>query len=253
MENFQKNMTSMESYRQRFGRYNRYRKAYLRAYFRFYHRLEVIGLDNIPEGPAIVAANHGGGFDLDIVALMDCCHPTRPIHALIVAGWHFLNHAWGRYYIGGGIPLWTRGGIRWEYIDPYLVERGAQFPGLVAMFPEGHSGTFRRRHVLSRFFPGVVRIALKYRVPIVPVAMVGFHKASPILAEIQKDHGPNDGLFLPFTLPVKLKAEFGRPFELEEYYDVELSREQEFEVANEVVRPRLGELLQKHGRVVLAP
>jgi len=241
------------AYETRFAAYNRVRKSLLRTWLRVWHRFEVIGLENIPDGPALIAANHGGGFDLDIMALGDCCHPTRPIHTLIDVNWHFLNHWWGRYFIGGGIPLWTRGGIRWEYLDPYLKPGGGQYPGLVAIFPEGHSGTFRNRHVLWPFFPGVVRIAVKYRVPIVPTAMIGFHYAVPILTEKNRDHGPNDIFFLPFAFPAKLKAEFGKPFELTEYYDKSLSRSEEFQIANEVVHPRVAALLAKHQKVDVTP
>ncbi len=253
MDEFAANREKMAAYQRNFQRYNRVRKAFLRNWLRFYHRLEVIGIDRLPAGPALIAANHGGGFDLDIMTLSDCCHPTRPIQTLIDYNWHYHRHWWGRYFIGSGIPLWTTGGIRWDYLDPYLKPGGESFPGLVAIFPEGHSGAFRRRRVLSPFFPGVVRIALRYRLPIVPAAMVGFHSAAPILYEIQRDHGPNDIVFLPFTFPVKLKVEFGEPFELTEYYGQELPREEEFRVANDLVRPRLAALLAKHQPVDVVP
>ncbi len=246
-EEYKRNLERMDRYRSEFAGYNEKRKAFFRAYFKYYHRLEVIGASSVPAGPALIVARHGGGFDLDIVSLSDCALPDRPIHGLIASDWHFLFSKWGRYWVGGGIPLWTRGGVRWEYIDPYLKEGGQMYPSLVSIYPEGHSGTFRDRHSLHKFFPGVVRIALRYRVPLVPTAMVGFHYASPILGEIERDHGPNDPLILPFTLPAKLKIEFGQPFELEEYYGSSLTREEEYEVANRVVRPRLFELMAKHG------
>ena len=248
---YENNLKKIDAYKKKFARYNRIRKSYFRKYFKIYHRYEVIGVDNIPDGPALIAVNHGGGFDLDIVSLSDCTHPTRDIQPLVAADWHFLFSPWGRYYIGTGIPLWTQGGIRWEYIDRHLDKNGDHYPGLVSIYPEGHSGTFKERNVLHKFFPGVVRIALRYRVPIVPVAMIGFHRASPIPFEIQRDHGPNDPICLPFTLPVKLKAEIGEPFELSEYYGKELNRAREFRVANEIVRPKVAELLAKHGKVAL--
>ena len=251
MNEYEADREKMERYRDDFAGYNRIRKSILRTYFRLYHRLEVSGLENIPEGPALIATNHGGGLDLDILALSYFCHPTREIHSLIASDWHYLNSGWGRYWVGGGIPLWTHGGIRYEYIDPYLREGGEHFPGLAAIYPEGHSGTFKTRHVLGKFYPGVVRIALKYRVPIVPVAMTGFHGASPILWEIERDHGPNDIVCPPFAFPAKLRADFGEAFELEQYYGVELTKAEEFAVANEVVRPRLAELLGRREKVIL--
>jgi 1-acyl-sn-glycerol-3-phosphate acyltransferase len=242
----------MEEYHRKFARYNRLKRSYLRWYFRLYHRLEVGGVGNIPQGAALIAANHSGGFDLDIMALAQFGHPVRPIHPLIVQDWHYLNSLWGRYCIGSGIPLWTRGGVRWEYIDPYLDENGGRYPGLVAIYPEGNSSTFSRRHVLGVFFPGVVRIALRYRIPIVPAAMIGFSLAAPIFKEIERDHTANDIIFPPFTFPAKLKIEFGAPFELADYYGMSLSRQEESWVANEVVRPKLAELLRKHTKVELA-
>jgi 1-acyl-sn-glycerol-3-phosphate acyltransferase len=249
---YQADLATMEEYRRRFARYNRVKRSCFRRYFRLYHRLEVCGVENIPDGPALVAANHSGGFDLDIVALSHFAHPARPIHPLIAQDWHYLSSAWGRYWVGGGIPLWTRGGIRWDYVDPYLDENGGDYPGLVAIFPEGNSSTFSRRHALGAFFPGVVRIALKYRVPIVPAAMIGFSYDSPVVWEIERDHTANDAICTPFTFPVKLKIEFGAPFELSDYYGMDLSRPEESWVANEVVRPRLAGLLKKHAAVELA-
>jgi 1-acyl-sn-glycerol-3-phosphate acyltransferase len=246
---YQENMKKMDEYRRAFARYNRIKNAFFRRYFRLYHRLEVTGLGHIPEGAALIAANHGGGFDLDIVSLSRFAHPKRPIEVLIAQDWHYLNSPWGRYCIGSGIPLWTRGGIRWEYMDPYLCPGGDRYPGLVAIFPEGNSSTFGRRHVLGAFFPGVVRIALRYRIPIVPTAMVGFAAAAPVFWEIERDHTANDAICLPVTFPLKLRIEFGTPLELSEYYGMRLSREEEYWVANEVVRPRLVELLCRHTRV----
>ena len=55
-----------------------------------------------------------------------------------------------------------------------------------------------------------MRIALKYKVPIVPTATVGFHKISPLLNEERPEHGPPEPtMMLPIPLPFKAKIEFG--------------------------------------------
>ncbi len=222
-------------------------------YFKYFHRLEVRGLENIPKGAALIAPNHTGGYDMDIVAISHCCHPTREIQVLIMDKYHYLNSAWGRYWVAGGIPLWLTGGIRWQYINPYLHKKGSQYPGLVCMFPEGQSGLFQLRHVLHKFFPGIVRIALKYKVPIVPVASLGFHRAIPIFKEYKQDHGPPDPiLFSPISFPFKLKIEFGEPFELDKYYDQPLTKEEEWWIANHIIRLKVAKLLSKYTRVELA-
>jgi 1-acyl-sn-glycerol-3-phosphate acyltransferase len=227
------------------------RKFLFRQYFKFYHRLRVIGLEKIPKGPAVIAPNHSGGYDLDIVAI-NLCHPTRDIHVLIMDKYHYINSMWGRYWTAGGIPLWLSGGIRWQYINPYLHKKGSQYPGLVCMFPEGHSGTFQRRQIINKFFPGVVRIALKYKVPIVPVATVGFHEAIPILKEYPQEHGPPDPIFfslIPF--PVKIIIEFGEPFELDAYYNTHLTKEEEWWIANKIIRPKIAQIHSKYSKVQL--
>lgn len=160
---------------------------------------------------------------------------------------------WGRYWIAGGIPLWLRGGLRWQYINPYLHKKGSQYPGLVCMFPEGKSGLFQQRQIIHKFFPGVVRIALKYEVPIVPVATVGFHKICPILKEFPQEHGPPDPIIpSPFTIPFKLIIEFGEPFELDKYYDMKLIKEEEWWIANRIIRPEVAKLRAKHTKVKLS-
>lgn len=242
----------MESYQREWKVYNKRRKAFFRRYFQFYHRLEVIGRENVPDGASLIAANHGGGFDLDNVALNDCCLPDRQIQTLIVEEWHYLNNWWGRYYIGSGIPIPTRGGVNYELIDQYLLDNGSFYPATVAIYPEGHSGLFKNRRQIDMFYPGIVRLALRYKVPIVPAGMVGFREACPIFTEKPVDRGPNTPVIMLPPLPLKLKIEFGAPFELSEYYDQDLSKDEEFWVANHVVRPRIADVLTKHWKVELA-
>jgi 1-acyl-sn-glycerol-3-phosphate acyltransferase len=233
--------------------FQKIRKFLFRQYLKSYHRLKVIGIDNIPKGTALIAPNHCGGYDLDIVAIGDCCHPTRDIHVLIMDKYHYINSMWGRYWTAGGIPLWLRGGIRWQYINPYLHKKGSQYPGLVCMFPEGQSGLFQQRHIINQFFPGVVRIALKYKVPIVPVASVGFHKAIPILKEHPQEHGPPDPiLFSLVPFPFKIIIEFGEPFELTKYYNLELTKAEEWWIANQIIRPKVARIRSKYTRIKLA-
>ncbi|TXT67673.1 MAG: hypothetical protein BAJALOKI1v1_30036 [Promethearchaeota archaeon] len=232
--------------------YNRIRKAFFKKYFSLYHRLEVKGIENIPKGPALIVSNHSGGFDLDILCLSDLCHPTRNIQVLIMDKYHYINHIWGRYWVGSGIPLWLTGGIRWRYINPYLHKNGSQYPGLVAMFAEGDSGEFKYRHLLNKFYPGAVRIALRYKVPIVPAGMIRFHKISPILKRVRHDHGPSDPiLFPPITFPFKATVEFGTPFELTDYYDRSLLKEEEYWIANRIIRPRVAKILMKYQKIQL--
>jgi len=125
-------------YHEQFRAYNRRKKAFFKWYFKLFHRLEVRGIENVPEGAAVIAPNHAGGYDLDLLALGYFGHPARKITPMIIDDWHFISSAWGRYYVGCGIPVWTGTGLNYDYLDPLLVPGGSAFPGLVALFPEGN-------------------------------------------------------------------------------------------------------------------
>lgn len=238
-------------YYARYKTYNAIKTAFLRSYFRLYHRLEVSGAERIPPGPALIAANHAGGFDLDLLALSFFAHPSREITPLITESWHFTNSLWGRLVVGCGIPLPTRGGIPSDHLDRYLRPGGSRYPGLVCIFPEGNIKHVGERHSLGMFYPGVARIALRYRVPVVPAAMIGFADASPIIKVIPHDRAPDDVLCPPFAFPFKLRIKFGSPVHLDRYYGKDHGKAGEYWIANMVVRPRLHDLFAGHCRVSL--
>lgn len=238
-------------YHEKFKTYNRRKKAFFKWYFKLFHRLEVRGTENIPDGAAVIAPNHAGGYDLDLLSIGYFGHPEREITPMIIDDWHFIGSAWGRYYVGCGIPVWTGAGLNYDYLDPLLASGGPEFPGLVAIFPEGNIPHFSDRNVLGMFHPGVVRMALRYRVPVVPAAMVGFDAACPVLKVLHHEKRPDDIVCLPFTLPFKLIVEYGRPIYLDEFYGMKLSKEEEYWIANEVLRPRLREVLEKHRHTAL--
>lgn len=242
-----------EEYHRKFARYNRIKKAILKKYFKYYHRLEVIGKEHIPEGPAILAPNHPGGMELDIFALEHCGHDTREITTLIVQSWHFINHPWGRWYVGGGLPLWTSGGLRYDYLDPYLKKGGERYPGLVCIYPEGNVPHFRDRHRVAKYFPGVARLAIRYRCPVIPVALINFSEACPVVKIIPREKGPDDIICLPFAIPLKLRIEYGAPIYLDEYYGKKLTKAQEYWIANEIIRPAHVRLREKYHTIEVGP
>jgi len=242
-----------QAYHQKFDRYNQIKARVLQYYFKFYHRLEVTGLANIPDGPAILAPNHSGGLDLDLLAITFCAHPYRQITPLITEGWHFINHVWGKYVIGAGLPLWTEGGLNYDYFNPYLEKGGKFFPGLLCIFPEGNIQSYCKRHTVGKYFPGVVRLSLRYKVPVIPTALIGFAEANPALKIIPHKGKPDDILCLPFPLPLKLKIDFGEPIYLDEYYGMNLSKAEEYWVANEIISARHVRLLEKYYPIEVEP
>jgi len=91
----------------------------------------------------------------------------------------------------------------------------------VIVFPEGIHGIgkpFTERYQLKRFGRGgFVKVALRAKVPIVPVAVVGAEESMPLLFKLP---GQFFGLpYLPLTAPLPLPARwsirFGDPINLE--------------------------------------
>ncbi len=249
--NYEEYLRLSEEYYNKYGTYNRIKRSLLRPYFRFFHRLEVTGLENIPDGPAIIAANHTGGFDLDLTALSYFAHPRREITPLITESWHFINSLWGKLCVGCGLPLPTKGGLPYDLLDPYLMKGGGRYPGLICIFPEGNIKSIYQQYTLGKFFPGPVRMALRYRVPVIPAALIGFQSACPVFKIIPHNHAPDDVICLPFTLPFKTRIEFGKPVDLSEYYGRNLNKAQEYWIANNVLQPALADVLGKHAAVKL--
>ena len=240
-------------HRQDFEKWNRRKEIFFKWYFRLYHRLEIRGRENIPDGPAVIIPNHAGGYDLDLLALTFFSLPGRKVTPLIIHSWHYAHHWWGRWYVGAGLPLYPGRNMQYDYFDDYLKPGGENYPGLMVLFPEGNIKGFSERHHLGKFYPGALRLALKYQVPLIPAAMVGFAEASPVVKVIEHENRPDDLVIFPFTLPKKLVVEFGEPVSLESHYDFSYSKEEEFKIINTEVRPRLASLLEKYYPVTCDP
>ena len=89
------------------------------------------------------------------------------------------------------------------------------------VYPEGARGTaklFRDRYSLVDFGSGFVRMALKTKTPIVPVAILGGSEAFPTVANAYKlgrllgvPYIPIVAYGLPVPLPARIDIEYGPP------------------------------------------
>jgi 1-acyl-sn-glycerol-3-phosphate acyltransferase len=92
---------------------------------------------------------------------------------------------------------------------------------LVMVFPEGARGTaklFKERNSLVDFGTGFMRLALKTKTPIVPVAVLGGGEAFPTVANAYKlgqlfgaPYVPIVAYGLPVPLPAKIEIEYAPP------------------------------------------
>ena len=182
-------------------------------------RVEWEGLEHIPDGPALLVANHAAAIPSDAPVIMHGIEEElgRPLYGLA-------DHLFKSLPVIG--TLWSRaGGVVAHPDNAYRLLREQR--QLVLVFPEGSKGpakTYGERYQLRRFGrAGVVEIAVRAGVPIVPIAVVGGEEAMPTLfkipglagavglpyAPVTANHlvfGPLLGSIAPFPAKFKLRV-----------------------------------------------
>jgi 1-acyl-sn-glycerol-3-phosphate acyltransferase len=157
----------------------------VRPFFDFmykrYWRVQMSGLENIPaEGRAMLVANHSGQLPWDGAMLATGVlqeHSSQRLVRTLYATWFPTLPFISDLFVKCGQVLATEeNGIR-------LLEQDE----LVAVFPEGYKGAgklYKERYRLARFGRGgFVKMALKTRAPIIPVAVVGAEETYISLAK----------------------------------------------------------------------
>lgn len=152
------------------------------ALYRLYFRVRSEGSEHLPvEGPAVLAANHGGLLPFDgAMAVLDVLLHSDPprLARAIVDRWAGELPWVNVFYARVGQVV----GTRENFAD--LLDDGQ----LVLVFPEGMEGVRKpvtQRYRLQRFRVGFIEQALLARAPIVPMAIVGSDDQSPILYDFQ--------------------------------------------------------------------
>lgn len=149
---------------------------------RYYWRVDVIGNERIPaEGAALLAANHAGTLPIDGMVLRGVVWEHAPhrhlrlLAADLVYTIPFLSH----------IARKTGNTVAAQEDAARMLAGG----DLVGVFPEGFKGVgkgWRERYRLQRFGRGgFVETAIRNRVPIVPVAIVGSEEIYPMIADVR--------------------------------------------------------------------
>jgi 1-acyl-sn-glycerol-3-phosphate acyltransferase len=143
--------------------------------YRKYFRVEVEGLEKIPDGPVLLIANHGGqiawdGFLLTCALLLDKEPPrlARGMGERFITNTPFLSQIVARMGHVLGEPENCR----------RLLEAGEA----IMVFPEGVRGiskTIFERYELRDFGSGFVRLAVATETPVVPIGIVGAEEAMP--------------------------------------------------------------------------
>ncbi len=197
-------------------------------FYHYWFRCEVEGVENVPTtGGALLVSNHSGALPPDAPmigkAIREEHSSPRPLNITVE---HFFKG-----YPGFSMMLPKIGCVA---AHPANVQRLLfDEQQLVLVFPEGRKGTeklYKDRYQLQRFGRGgFVEAAMRGRVPIVPVCLVGAEEAAPIFAHVGLMRKLTGLTYFPITptfphfgllgmvgyLPAKFKIRFLEPI----YFD----------------------------------
>lgn len=137
--------------------------------YRHYFRTQVHGIEHVPNGRALLIANHSGQIPIDglmlVLALFLDGRPPRLVRAMVEKWMQTLPFI---------APLIARLG---QVVGvPENCQRLLEREELILAFPEGVKGIvkpYTRRYQLEEFGLGFMRLALATQSPVVPVAVVG--------------------------------------------------------------------------------
>jgi 1-acyl-sn-glycerol-3-phosphate acyltransferase len=219
--------------------------------YKYYFRCETFDIERLPQGAALLIANHAGqlpfdGAMLSTALLLEADPPriARPMGEYWIPRIPWANVALAR----GGAMVGTPANCE------HMLNNGE----CVMVFPEGVRGIskpFRQRYQLQRFGLGFMRLALEADVPIVPVGIVGSEEQQPGIANL-KGLGRLLGMpAFPITLgfpwlgpagllplPVRYRIYFGQPMHFSGDY-----REEDADIEERVeqVRSAMADLLER--------
>ena len=154
----------------------------LRLLYRYWFRVEVRGMENVPaDGAALVVANHSGTIPLDSLMTEVAVHDEHPAHrhlrmlgADLVFQLPFLS------------DMARKSGTTLACNED--TERLLAAGELVGVWPEGYKGIgkpYSERYKLQRFGRGgFVAAAIRAKAPIVPCAIVGAEETYPMIGNL---------------------------------------------------------------------
>src|SRR3954447_1953014 len=199
-------------------------KTVVDFYYKYWFRAEVEGVENVPSrGGALLVSNHSGALPPDAAMIAKAIkeeHPhPRPLNITVE---HFFKG-----YPGFSMLIPKIGCVAAHPANVQRLLHDEQ--QLVLVFPEGRKGTeklYKDRYRLRRLGRGgLVEAAMRARVPIVPVCVVGAEEAAPIFAHLSPLAKLTGLIYFPITptwphlgllgmvgyLPAKFKIRFLPP------------------------------------------
>ncbi len=200
--------------------------ALLDLYFTIYHRWRIEGIQHVPtHGPALVIVNHVSTLEaIAVFPLARRIGQTPGVTIFMIGKRELFENPWlARLCRSLGMFPLDR-----ERIDPTAMRTmlGIIKAGhMIAIAPEG---TRSPTGQLQAFQPGLAKLAITRRLPILPVGVIGAEKAMPVGAK--------------FPRPWSFVMRAGPVFELSEFYDKNLT-DADIARAASVMRAHVAELL----------
>lgn len=194
--------------------------GYIRTVAWPYFRPQVIGAEHLPRGRALIVGCHSGVVPYDAACTLVAIHDATGRVARSIG-----DHLFGRSRLVGDF-LQRQGAVIGQ---PDVVEGLLRAGHLVLLFPGGAKDMVRpyltqRYQVLPHrgFAPGnggYIKLALRTRTPIVPLAVVGAEEAHVVLGSVPRLAEVFGLPFFPLTmfllpLPARLYIRFGPPITL---------------------------------------
>jgi len=199
----------------------------LNFYYRYWFRVEAEGLENVPAtGGALLVCNHSGALPPDAPMIMQAIRNEHPAPRSL----YMLGEHWFKGYPGVSMLASKLGVVP---AHPANAQRLLGDEGRLAIvFPEGMKGSGKvlwQRYRLRRFGRGgFVRTALRAKVPIVPIALVGGEEAMPIFAHLRSLQRVSGLIYAPLNhafphfgllaglmyMPAKFRIRFLEPLDL---------------------------------------
>ncbi len=190
---------------------------------------KTVGLEHLPKkGPYIIACKHVGPLDGIFIGAVIISYIKRKIHFVAnVARWGWfweevISKRWA-----GCIPYYREHPqLCLDTAQEYL--RGGK---VIGIFPEGIIQEYKpNKH---RAKTGAARLAIWARVPIVPI---GLQYDITVRSDLPRLERRRQVIKNTLLNPHSLEIHIGQPFELNDYYDVELSHQELTNATHDIMK-----------------
>ena len=188
--------------------------------FRYFNRVKIFGIENIPKGGAILAPNHPSILDPAMLMLSTYRSCNRFIQFIAWAGLLEKDAYKSTLQKANVIPINPPGATGSEEIKKAyplsktnkMVNDALKSGRLVGLFPEGTNHLFWDGNTLYPIQKGVLLWAAMSGCPIIPVGIRNTHLICPLIANIDlQKFNFQTWIFAPILFPATVEIHYGEP------------------------------------------